>query len=340
MTHLLVTGGTGFIGSHTCVELLQAGYEVIVVDNLSNSSELVLERIQQITGKRPTFYPVDLLRLEDLAAIFDRHSIAGVLHFAGLKAVGESVEKPVLYYQTNLVSTFNLLELMKRHQVHRLVFSSSATVYSPAGQLPFKEDSALEPLNPYGRTKYMIELLLRDLFQADKRWQIALLRYFNPVGAHASGLIGEDPLGAPNNLMPFISQVAIGRRECLQIFGKDYPTQDGTPIRDYIHVVDLAKGHLAAWKAMEGSLDFGCQAINLGTGKGSSVFEVLGAFQKAAQKDIPYKVTTRRAGDAPASYACVQKARELLAWRAEKELFTMCQDAWRWQQKNPMGLRQ
>jgi len=333
--NILVTGGAGYIGSHTCLELLQAGYEVIVVDNLSNSKEEALYRVQQITGKTLTFYRVDLLDKAALDEVFARHPIDSVIHFAGLKAVGESVSIPLHYYQNNVTGTLNLCQAMQKHQVKKLVFSSSATVYGETNPSPLREDFPLSATNPYGRSKLMIEEILRDLHHSDPEWDIALLRYFNPVGAHPSGQIGEDPNGIPNNLLPYITQVAVGRLEQLAVFGSDYTTPDGTGIRDYIHVVDLAVGHLKALQKLVSRP--GAVAYNLGTGQGYSVLEVVQAFSKACGKPIPYRLTDRRPGDVAVSVADPTRAHQELNWQAVHTLTDMCIDSWRWQSQNPQG---
>lgn len=332
---ILVTGGAGYIGSHTCVELLQAGYEVLVVDNLSNSKDESLRRVQEISGKNLAFHKIDLLDLIALNALFEVNQIEAVVHFAGLKAVGESVSIPLTYYKNNVSGTLGLLEVMQKHGVRKLVFSSSATVYGEPESVPIREDYPLSATNPYGRSKLMIEDIIRDLYISDRSWNIALLRYFNPVGAHSSGKIGEDPQGIPNNLVPYISQVAVGALPELQVFGDDYPTTDGTGIRDYIHVVDLAIGHLKALELL--SRQPGLVTYNLGTGKGYSVFEVIRAFEKASGKSIPFKVVDRRAGDVPACYADPSLAEKELGWKAMKGIDEMCTDVWRWQSNNPRG---
>ncbi|RJQ37572.1 MAG: UDP-glucose 4-epimerase GalE [Dehalococcoidia bacterium] len=332
---ILVTGGTGFIGSHTVVELLQAGYEVVIVDNLSNSSPVVLDRIEQITGRKPAFAKVDILDCDALRAVFLEHQPEAVIHFAGLKAVGESVEKPLAYYQNNIAGTAVLCEVMAEFGVKQLVFSSSATVYGDPQSLPIREDHPLSATNPYGRTKLFIEEMLRDLYASDSFWRIALLRYFNPIGAHPSGLIGEDPQGIPNNLFPFITQVAIGRRNRLAVFGDDYPTPDGTGVRDYIHVVDLAQGHLKALERLEDAP--GLVTCNLGTGKGYSVLEMVRSFEWVSGVTIPYEVAARRPGDIAACYADPSFAEGEIDWRATRSLDDMSADGWRWQQANPNG---
>ena len=332
---ILVTGGAGYIGSHTCVELLEAGYDVVVVDNFSNSSEASLDRVQSITGKELKFYLVDLCDKSALQDVFEKEDIEAVIHFAALKAVGESVEIPLRYYVNNLHGTLNLCELMVEYEVSNFVFSSSATVYGDPDQIPIGEDSPIQPTNPYGHTKAMIEQILIDIQAANPEWNVVILRYFNPVGAHPSGLIGESPNGIPNNLMPFISQVAVGRLEKLMVFGEDYATIDGTGVRDYIHIVDLAKGHLAALHKINSNPGLGI--YNLGTGRGYSVMEVLNAFSTASGKQIPYEVVGRRAGDIAESYADASKANQELKWQAEFGIEKMCEDTWRWQSMNPNG---
>ena len=332
---ILVTGGAGYIGSHTCVELLNAGYEVVIVDNFSNSKPVVLERIREITGKDFSFYEIDITDKEAFRKVFEEHKLDAAIHFAGYKAVGESVSIPLMYYRNNLVSTFALCELMSEYNVKKLVFSSSATVYGVPKTVPIRENFPLSTTNPYGATKLMIEGILRDLYTSDNDWSIALLRYFNPIGAHKSGRIGEDPNGIPNNLMPYISQVAIGKRECLSVFGDDYDTIDGTGVRDYIHVVDLAQGHL---KAVEKVMsDKGVDAYNLGTGNGYSVLQMVKAFEKASGRTVNYKIAPRRSGDVAECFADPAYAKEKLGWSAVYELDTMCEDAWRWQKNNPNG---
>ncbi|UPO75691.1 UDP-glucose 4-epimerase GalE [Arthrobacter sp. Helios] len=332
---ILVTGGTGYIGSHTTLELLQAGHDVVVLDNLANSSTESLNRVQELSGRTAEFVQADLLDPQALEEVFAAHSPEAVIHFAGLKAVGESVARPLYYYRNNVAGTLNLLEVMDRHDVRTIVFSSSATVYGASEEVPLVEKMPMDAVNPYGRTKEQIEDILADLGASDERWSIALLRYFNPVGAHESGRIGEDPTGVPNNLLPFVAQVAVGRREKVMVFGNDYPTPDGTGVRDYIHVMDLAAGHLAA-------LDYiaarkGVKRWNLGTGNGSSVLEVLAAFSKAAGKDVPYEFAPRRPGDAAVSYADPSAALAELGWSAGRSLDDMCQDHWNWQKQNPQG---
>ena len=333
---VFVTGGTGYIGSHTVVELLEAGHEVVVADNLVNSSAESLRRVEQITGKSVTFYKADLRDRAALEDIFSKYDFQCVLHFAGLKAVGESVEKPLLYYENNLDSTITLCSVMVRYGVKKIIFSSSATVYSPENVMPVNEEARTGGCtNPYGWTKFMCEEILRSAAAAHKDWSVMLLRYFNPVGAHPSGLIGEDPRGIPNNLMPYISQTAAGRRERLNVFGNDYDTHDGTGVRDYIHVVDLAKGHVAAMNYMDRYT--GTEVFNLGTGTGYSVLDMVRAFEKANGITIPYAIAPRRAGDVARLYCDPSRSERLLGWRAEKTLEDMCRDTWNWQSKNPMG---
>lgn len=332
---ILVTGGAGYIGSHTCIEMLNSGYDVIVIDNLDNSSEESLNRVEKITGKKVKFYEEDVRNKEALRKIFSDNKIEAVIHFAGLKAVGESVREPIMYYDNNLISTLVLLEVMNEFGVKKIVFSSSATVYGVATEMPLVEGMPLGAINPYGRTKYFIEEMLRDLYVADKDWCIALLRYFNPIGAHKSGLIGEDPKGIPNNLMPYISQVAVGKLEKLHVFGDDYKTVDGTGVRDYIHVVDLANGHV---KAIDWALENkGCEAFNLGTGNGTSVLQLRDAFVKASGIDVPYVIDPRRPGDPDEVYANAEKAKTVLGWTAKYGIEEMCEDTWRWQSNNPTG---
>ena len=332
---VLVTGGAGFIGSHTVVELLNAGYEVVVIDNLDNASEESLKRVEKITGKKVAFYKNDVRDRAVLQKIFKQHNIDWVIHFAGLKAVGESVKKPVEYYDNNLISTLTLLEAMKEFGVKKFVFSSSATVYGDPEVLPLTEDCKTGgTTNPYGTSKYMQELILKDVWTSDHEWNIALLRYFNPVGAHESGLIGEDPKGIPNNLMPYVAQVASGKLQQIGVFGNDYPTPDGTGVRDYIHVVDLAKGHVAAIQNLK---EAGVHIYNLGTGNGYSVLDMIHAFSKACGKELPYEIKPRRAGDIAACYASSAKAEKELGWKAEYDLEKMCVDQWNWQKNNPNG---
>ena len=332
---LLVTGGAGYIGSHTCVELLQAGYGVVVADNLCNSRREVFGRIERIAGRAVTFHECDVRDAAALRGIFREYAIDAVLHFAGLKAVGESVDRPIEYYDNNVGGTLALCRAMAEAGVRKLVFSSSATVYGDPDAVPVREDHPLRPTNPYGHSKAMIETILQDLFRSDPAWKIALLRYFNPVGAHESGLIGEDPGGVPNNLLPFIAQVAVGRREALNVYGNDYPTPDGTGVRDYIHVVDLARGHLAALEKLATTSEV--LSVNLGTGRGYSVLEMVEAFRRASGRDIPYRIVARRPGDVAACYADPALAARLLGWRAERGLERICRDAWRWQSMNPDG---
>ena len=333
---VLVTGGMGYIGSHTCVELLERGMDVVVIDNLVNSSAEAGRRIGQITGRPVVFYEADVRDRETLDGIFEKHDIDCVIHFAGLKAVGESVEMPLEYYDNNLGSTITLCEAMRAHGGKNIVFSSSATVYSGDNEMPLRETSRTgNCTNPYGWTKYMTEQILSGMSVADPQWSIVLLRYFNPIGAHASGMIGEDPRGIPNNLMPYITQVAIGRREKLSIFGNDYDTPDGTGVRDYIHVVDLAKGHVAA--VTFATENTGCEVFNLGTGTGYSVLDMVKAFEEANNVKVPYKIVDRRPGDLATCYADPAKSAEVLGWKAEKTLVDMCRDSWNWQSRNPMG---
>lgn len=332
---ILITGGAGYIGSHTCVELLNTGYDVVVVDNYINSKPESLKRIKEITGKSLKFYNVDILNKEKLEEVFKENKIEAVIHFAGLKAVGESVEFPISYYHNNITGTLILCEVMKKHNVKKIVFSSSATVYGMNNKSPLTEDLPLSATNPYGWTKLMIEQILKDIYVSDKEWSVSLLRYFNPIGAHESGKIGEDPNGIPNNLMPYITQVAIGKIDKLNIFGNDYNTHDGTGVRDYIHVVDLAKGHL---KALDKILDTnGINVYNLGTGIGYSVLDLVKSFERVTGVRIPYKITNRRPGDIAICYADPSKAYKELGWKAEKNLEDMCRDAWRWQLNNPNG---
>ena len=332
---ILVTGGAGYIGSHTCAELLNAGKEIVVLDNFVNSKPEALKRIRQITGKDFKFYEDDMLDIAAVDQIFAENDIEQVIHFAGYKCVPESVQKPLMYYSNNLRGTFNILETMKKYGCTKFVFSSSATVYGIPATVPVKEDFPLSAINPYGSTKLIIENLCREMYAADNTWTMILLRYFNPVGAHESGLIGEDPRGIPNNLMPYISQTAIGRRECLNIFGNDYDTPDGTGVRDYIHVVDLARGHVAAITYMDGHP--GESVFNLGTGKGYSVLDMVHAFESANHVKVPYRFTARRPGDLPICYACPDKSAQVLSWRAQYNLEDMCRDSWNWQTKNPNG---
>ncbi len=333
---VLVTGGAGYIGSHTVIQLVAAGHDVVVVDDFSNSKPSVVGRIEAITGKPLDLHAFNLVDAERTAALFAERPVDAVVHFAGFKAVGESVAKPVEYYANNLGSTFSLVKAMQAHDVRRFVFSSSATVYGASAPVPMTEDLPTSATNPYGWTKVMIEQVLRDVAVADPSWRIALLRYFNPVGAHASGTIGEDPADIPNNLMPFIAQVAVGRREKLSVFGGDYPTVDGTGVRDYIHVEDLAAGHVAALAALDSRAE-PVSTWNLGTGRGTSVLELLKAFERACGRQLPYEIVGRRSGDIAASYAAAQRAEQDLGWRATKTVDDMCADSWRWQSQNPNG---
>ena len=335
---ILVTGGAGYIGSHTCLELLKAGYEVVVADNLCNSSEEAVRRVEKIAGKPVKFYQADILDREALNKIFDTEEIDSVIHFAGLKAVGESVAKPLEYYHNNITGTLILCDVMRNHGVKNIVFSSSATVYGDPAFVPITEDCPKGQItNPYVQTKSMLEQILTDFHVADPEWNVVLLRYFNPIGAHESGLIGEDPKGIPNNLVPYIAQVAVGKLQCLGVFGNDYPTHDGTGVRDYIHVVDLAVGHVKALKKIEEKA--GVCIYNLGTGKGYSVLDVVKAYEKACGKEIKYEIKPRRPGDIATCYADASKAREELGWEAERGIEEMCADSWRWQSANPDGYR-
>ncbi|MBK1679265.1 UDP-glucose 4-epimerase GalE [Rhodocyclus tenuis] len=327
---ILITGGAGYIGSHTCIELLAAGFDLVVVDNFSNSKPAVLGRVEEISGRKLPFFEADVRDRAALRAVFGQYAIGAVIHFAGLKAVGESVAQPLRYYDNNVCGSVALFEVMAEFGVKTLVFSSSATVYGDPHSVPIREDFPLSATNPYGRSKLMIEEVLRDTAHADDSWRIALLRYFNPVGAHVSGLIGEDPNGIPNNLMPYISQVAVGLREQLSVFGGDYPTPDGTGVRDYIHVVDLARGHVAALRALLQRA--GVLTVNLGTGQGYSVLQVVQAFERASGRAVPYRIVERRPGDIAQCYADPAQARGLLGWQAERGIEEMCRDAWRWQQ--------
>lgn len=332
---ILITGGAGYIGSHTCVELHNAGYDFVVFDNLSNSSKESLLRVAQIIGKEVKFVEGDIRNKQDLQSLFETYDIDSVIHFAGLKAVGESVANPLAYYDNNIVGTLRLCEVMVENNCKKIVFSSSATVYGDPHTVPIKEDFPLSATNPYGRTKLFIEEILRDLYVSDSQWKVVLLRYFNPVGAHESGTIGEDPNGIPNNLMPFISQTAVGKRETLSVFGGDYDTHDGTGVRDYIHVVDLAIGHVKAIKAVD-TLE-SVLSVNLGTGVGYSVLDMVKAFEKASQKQVPYKIVARREGDVAECYADPSYAKEVLGWEAKKGIDAMCLDTWHWQKNNPDG---
>ncbi len=335
---ILVTGGAGYIGSHTCVELLNRGYEVVVLDNLYNSSEKALDRVKGITGKSVKFYQGDILNREDLEEVFEKENIENVIHFAGLKAVGESVAKPWEYYHNNITGTLLLCDVMRQHDCFNLIFSSSATVYGDPAEIPITEKCPKGQItNPYGQTKGMLEQILTDLHVGDERWNVMLLRYFNPIGAHPSGLIGEDPKGIPNNLVPYIAQVAVGKLKCLGVFGDDYPTPDGTGVRDYIHVVDLAIGHVKAIEKMK--TQKGVNIYNLGTGIGYSVLDVLHAYEKACGKELPYEIKPRRAGDIATCYCDATKAKEELGWVAERGIEEMCADSWKWQSNNPDGYR-
>lgn len=332
---VLVTGGAGYIGSHTCISLHEAGFDFVVFDNLCNSSKESLARVEKIIGKEVLFHEGDIRNKEDLQSVFDAHKIDSVIHFAGLKAVGESVEKPLHYYDNNINGTLVLCDVMQKNNCKNIVFSSSATVYGDPHTTPIKEDFPLSATNPYGRTKLFIEEILRDLYICDKDWRIVLLRYFNPVGAHKSGSIGEDPNGIPNNLMPFISQTAVQKREFLNVFGNDYDTHDGTGVRDYIHVVDLAQGHVKALQKIQNIENV--LTVNLGTGNGYSVLDMVKAFEKASGKEVPYKIAPRRSGDVAKCFADPSYAFEALGWRAEKGIQEMCEDSWRWQSNNPDG---
>lgn len=331
---ILVTGGAGYIGTHTIVELHKAGYEIVVIDNFSNSSPKALERLEQIIGYTPTTYTIDLLDKEKLYDVFGNNTFSGVIHFAGLKSVGESTQTPLTYYHNNIVSTLNLCNVMSEYKVKNIVFSSSATVYGMDNEMPVDEEAFLNAPNPYGRTKLMIEEILKDLYKADSEWSISLLRYFNPVGAHESGLIGENPSGIPNNLMPFITNVATGKLEKLNVFGDDYNTIDGTGVRDYIHVTDLAEGHV---KALEHNHSPGVNTYNMGTGNGYSVLQVIHAFEESNNIKIPFEIVARRPGDIGTCYAEVSKANKELNWKAKKDIHQMCKDAWKWQSSNPSG---
>ena len=337
---ILITGGAGYIGSHTCVELLNAGFDVTVFDNFSNSHPEALMRVERITGKKLHLVQGDSRDRAALTAVLRESAATAVIHFAGLKAVGQSVKQPLTYYDNNVIGTLRLLETMDECGVRTLVFSSSATVYGDPQWLPLTEDHPLSATNPYGRTKLMVEEILRDLHRSDSSWRCGILRYFNPVGAHASGFIGEDPRGTPDNLMPFVAQVAIGRREFLNVWGNDYPTPDGTGVRDYIHVVDLALGHLKILEALDASewnVQAGCLTVNLGTGAGYSVLDMVRAFEEASGRPVPYRIAPRRPGDIASCYADPKLALDLLGWRAERGLDAMCADAWRWQSTNPEG---
>ncbi|XP_068659372.1 UDP-glucose 4-epimerase GEPI48-like [Aristolochia californica] len=336
---VLVTGGAGYIGSHTVLQLLLSGYKAVVIDNLDNASEIAIKRVKELAGefgKNLEFHKIDLRDKEALNKVFSSSSFDAVIHFAGLKAVGESVQKPLLYYNNNIIGTINLLEVMGAHGCKKLVFSSSATVYGWPKEVPCTEEFPLCATNPYGRTKLFIEEICRDIYKSDSGWKIILLRYFNPVGAHPSGYIGEDPRGIPNNLMPFVQQIAVGRRPALTVFGNDYSTKDGTGVRDYIHVIDLSDGHIAAVRRLESS-EIGCEVYNLGTGKGTSVLEMVTAFEKASGKKIPLVMAARRPGDAEVVYASTDKAASELKWTAKYGIEEMCRDQWNWASKNPYG---
>lgn len=332
---ILITGGAGYIGSHTNLQMLAAGHEIVVVDNLSNSSNESISRVQTISSKSFPFINADIRDKDAMRAIFKAHDISAVIHFAGLKAVGESTEKPHLYYDNNVVGSLHLFEVMMEFGVKNIVFSSSATVYGDPASVPIKEDFPLSATNPYGRTKLMIEDMLRDMHKADNTWRIALLRYFNPIGAHESGMIGEDPNGIPNNLLPYVAQVAVGRLAKLRVFGNDYPTHDGTGVRDYIHVMDLADGHVAAVNYL--LQNQAMITVNLGTGNGYSVLDVVNAFAKVSNKAVPYEFLPRRAGDVAINYADPATAKQILGWAATRELEQMCADTWKWQSNNPQG---
>ena len=335
MKSILVTGGAGYIGSHTVLLLLEAGHQVVVLDNLSNSSRESLNRVERLAGKAVAFVEGDIRDANCLDTLFSDYDIAAVIHFAGLKAVGESVAMPLSYYDCNVTGSLRLLEAMERAGVHTMVFSSSATVYGDPATVPIRENFPLSSTNPYGATKLHIEDMLRDLYRSNEKWKLALLRYFNPVGAHESGQIGEDPAGIPNNLMPYIAQVAVGKREKLGVFGGDYPTADGTGVRDYIHVMDLAQGHLAALEALDA--DGGLLTVNLGTGRGYSVLEMVTAFSQASGRPVPYEIVERRPGDVASCYADPAHANAVLGWEAQRGIEKMCEDHWRWQKQNPEG---
>ena len=335
---ILVTGGAGYIGSHTCVELLENDYEVVILDNLYNSSEKAVNRIEKITNKKVTFYKTDLLNKEEMNAIFEKEKIDAVIHFAGLKAVGESVRKPLEYYQNNITGTLNLIDVMKKQYVKNIIFSSSATVYGNPASIPITEECPKGVCtNPYGWTKWMLEQILSDVYTSDPEWNVMLLRYFNPIGAHESGLIGEDPKGIPNNLLPYVAQVAIGKLECVGVFGNDYDTPDGTGVRDYIHVVDLAKGHVKALEKIKEKA--GLKVYNLGTGNGYSVLDVIHAFEKACGHTIPYQIKPRREGDIATCYSKCDKAKDELGWEAQYNLDDMVSSSWKWQTMNPNGYK-
>ncbi|GAA0061165.1 UNVERIFIED_CONTAM: UDP-glucose 4-epimerase GalE [Streptococcus canis] len=337
MSTILVTGGAGYIGSHTCVELLEKGHDLVVVDNLENANPKSLKVVEELTGKPITFYQTDILDEAGLEAIFSKHEISAVIHFAGLKAVGESTQMPLKYFTTNISGTLTLLRVMAKHQCKNIIFSSSATVYGDPHKVPITEDFPLSVTNPYGRTKLMVEEILKDVYQSDKSWNIVILRYFNPIGAHQSGELGEDPTGIPNNLVPYVTQVAVGRLERIGVFGDDYDTPDGTGVRDYIHVVDLAKGHVAALQKLVPNS--GLSIYNLGTGNGYSVLDIVKTMSEVVGKAIPYQIQPRRAGDIAVCYADSNKAKEDLGWQAKYDIRRMCQDHWRWQSKYPNGFQ-
>jgi UDP-glucose 4-epimerase len=336
---ILVTGGTGYIGSHTAVELINAGYDPVIVDNLSNSKMAVLSHIKKITGKMPIFFKADIRSQAGLQKVFEKHQISAVIHFAGLKAVGESVLQPLRYYKNNIEGSLTLFSVMSCYGVKNIVFSSSASIYGDSTVIPIHENCLPSPANPYARSKLIIEQILQDIYRTDQSWRISILRYFNPVGAHESGLIGEDPQGIPNNLMPYLSQVAVGKLKRLSVFGNDYTTSDGTGVRDYIHVVDLAESHVAALKKMEKVKFKNPLVVNIGTGRGYSVLEMVRAFEKASGKKIPFEIVKRRPGDIAACYADTSLAKKLLSWQSRRDIADMCQDTWRWQSNNPHGYR-
>lgn len=337
MSKVLVTGGAGYIGSHTCLELVNRGYEVVVIDNLINGNLEALKRIEEMTGHSILFFQVDLQNKKDLEEVFNKYEISSVIHFAGYKAVGESVENPLMYYSNNVSASITLLEVMAEHHIENIVFSSSCTVYGKPVTVPVKETDELAPTNPYGRSKFMVEQILRDSFQAVSSLSVSILRYFNPIGAHPSGQIGEDPAGIPNNLLPYVSRVAAGHLEKLQIFGDDYDTRDGTGVRDYIHVVDLAQAHIMALEELLSSKNSICEIYNLGTGRGYSVLDVVEAFKEVSGKEVAYRITDRRSGDVGKTFADPTKANNQLGWVAKKDLKEMCRDMWHWQEKNPIG---
>lgn len=336
MEKVLITGGAGYIGSHTCLELIKLGYDILVIDNLSNGNIEAIKRVERITGKTISFFKIDLRNYSDLNYLFTKYNINSVIHFAGYKAVGESVANPLLYYSNNIVSSINLMEIMQKYNVNNIVFSSSCTVYGNPDEVPVKETNKLKPVNPYGRSKLMVEKILRDYFNSNSKLSVTILRYFNPIGAHPSGKIGENPKGIPNNLLPFISKVAVGSIDKLKIFGGDYDTKDGTGVRDYLHVVDLAKAHILAIEQLTRSIN-AFNIYNLGTGKGYSVLEIIKTFETISGKKIPYEITARRPGDVDKTYADPSLANKELNWKAEKTLKDMCSDIWKWQQHNPNG---